>query len=131
MTVHPGLIKRQRSHFVSLDGAGVDAVLGLNGLIWVAPAAPRGDDGAPLPNAPPPPRAAREAAVRAAAAVRALAALHLQVFPASILEAFRLSSDTNTAVKDMLQPPFLKALAEAEAARRRRALAAEAAEGGY
>lgn len=127
VAVHPSLIKRQRSHFASFDGLGVDAILGLNGLVWVAPHVARGDDGAALQGAgqAPPPRDVRERAVRVAAAIRALAALHLQVFPATILDAYQLSVDRGVAVKDMLHQGFLGLLAQDEAARRHNQIAAE------
>ncbi|KAI8466986.1 MAG: hypothetical protein J3K34DRAFT_460633 [Monoraphidium minutum] len=129
VTVHPGLIKRQRSHFVSFEALGVDAVLGLNGLVWVAPHVERGEDGAAVcgDELPPPPREVRERVVRAAAAIRALAALHLQVYPATILDTYQLSVDAGCPPKDMLQPDFLGRLAAAEAARRHNEAAAEAA----
>jgi hypothetical protein len=102
---------------------------GLNGLIWVSPHIPRGEDGAPLQQqhqaAPPPPaglqqqqpstaaaaaggnpaaiaaaaaaargpsKQQREAVVRVAGAIRALAALMLQVYPDSIVEAYTVSA---------------------------------------
>lgn len=48
----------------------------------------------PLTHAPqaPPPLAVRERAVRVAAAIRALAALHLQVYPATILDAYKVGA---------------------------------------
>ncbi|GBF99994.1 exosome complex component-like [Raphidocelis subcapitata] len=136
VVVHPGLVKRQRSHFISFEPLGVDAILGLNGLIWVGPHLPRGEDGAPAAAgggggaaAAAPEREVRERAVRVAAAVRALAALHLQVFPSSITEAYQLSLEKGVAIKDVPQPAFLKLLAEHEAARRHNVMAAEA--GGF
>jgi hypothetical protein len=48
VVVHPGLIKRQRTHFATFEPLGVDAILGLNGLVWVAPHVARGEDGAAL-----------------------------------------------------------------------------------
>jgi len=145
--VHPGLIKRQRTHFATFEALGVDMILGLNGLVWVAPHVRRGEDGAALatdgaevggwdrglvevlswggvagggvegsvvffspPNKAthvhvanlsrhtppmrhhpqPPPRDVRERTVRIAAAIRALAALHLQIYPVTILDAYQV-----------------------------------------
>lgn len=37
LTVHSDLIKRQKRHFQSLHGAGVDVILGCNGFVWIMP----------------------------------------------------------------------------------------------
>ena len=47
----------------------------------------------------PPPRDARERAVRVAAAVRALAALHLQIFPAAILDTYKVGAAPRGAAR--------------------------------
>ena len=82
-----------------LCGTGVDLILGLNGLIWVCPHVARGPDGAPVQ----PPtaagaavaaasitRAQREACVRVAGAIKALAALYLPIYPDAILDTYQV-----------------------------------------
>jgi hypothetical protein len=72
--------------------AGVDLILGLNGLVWVSPQVPRGPDGAPLAAAAAASttKEQREACVRVAAAIRALAALYLQVYPDSVADTYQV-----------------------------------------
>jgi hypothetical protein len=66
--------------------AGVELILGVNGMVWVAPYVQRRDDGS-LPDPLPAFGAeARQAVVRVAGAIRALAQLHLMVYPAAISE---------------------------------------------
>ncbi|KAF8073166.1 RRP4 [Scenedesmus sp. PABB004] len=123
------LVKKQRFHFTTLAGLDVDVIAGLNGLIWVAPHVPRAEDGAPLQQqaqqAPEqqqqqgaggggPSAEQREAVVRAAAAIRALAALMLQVFPESISEAYAASVEAGVAVREMTERRFLEVLAQRE-----------------
>jgi len=80
-------------------GAGVDIILGCNGMVWIAPhaplPAPPGADGGepaepePAPAPPPDTRPQREAVCRAAGAVRALAALRFLIFPAALAGAWQ------------------------------------------
>jgi hypothetical protein len=85
-------------HEVSIS-AGVDLVLGLNGLVWVCPHVARGPDGAPVQPqtaagaaaaAASITRAQREACVRVAGAIRALAALYLPIYPDAILDTHQV-----------------------------------------
>jgi hypothetical protein len=101
-------------------GLDVDIIAGLNGLIWVSPHVPRTEEGSAIEQpdaaadggssaggggsgsesaaavaaaaaaAAGPSREQREAVVRVAGAIRALAALMLQVHPASIIEAYKV-----------------------------------------
>jgi len=76
--------------------SGIDLILGLNGLVWVSPHVPRGEDGGPLApqtaeDTPPRPSAeARVACCRVAMAVRALAKLYLAIVPLSITDAYQV-----------------------------------------
>ncbi|WIA09572.1 hypothetical protein OEZ85_008964 [Tetradesmus obliquus] len=155
VVVQPKLVRKQRFHFTTLQGLDVDVIAGLNGLIWVSPHIPRGEDGAPLQQqqqaaapaaaeqqqpstvaaaaggnpaaiaaaaaaAGGPSKQQREAVVRVAGAIRALAALMLQVYPDSIVEAYTASIEAGVAVSDMSERRFLEVLAQREVARRRR-----------
>ncbi|KAF6260367.1 hypothetical protein COO60DRAFT_900607 [Scenedesmus sp. NREL 46B-D3] len=163
VVVQPKLVKKQRFHFTTLKGLDVDVIAGLNGLIWVSPHIPRGEDGAPLQQqqqtaaargqqtqqqqqpstaaaaaggnpaaiasaaaaAGGPSKQQREAVVRVAGAILALAALMLQVYPDSIVAAYTASIEAGVAVADMSEHSFLGVLAQREVGRRRR----EAVEG--
>jgi exosome complex RNA-binding protein Rrp4 len=112
VVINAKLVKKQRFHFTTLQGYDVDIIAGLNGLIWVSPHVERAEDGAPLQQqqqqqqqqggenvdsaaavaaaavvAQGPSKQQQEAVVRVAGAIRALAALMLQVYPGSIMEA--------------------------------------------
>ena len=118
VVINAKLVKKQRFHFTTLPGLDVDIIAGLNGLIWVSPHVERAEDGAPLQQqqqqqqpqqqqggevidsaaavaaaaaaAQGPSKQQREAVVRVAGAIRALAALMLQVYPGSITEAYQV-----------------------------------------
>lgn len=119
VAIHAKLVKKQRFHFTTLKGLDVDIIAGLNGLIWVSPHVQRAEDGTPLqdttaaagsnsnggsyslgddPTAIAAAAAAgggpslqqREAVVRVAGAIRALATLMLQVYPDSIVDAYQV-----------------------------------------
>lgn len=129
VVINAKLVKKQRFHFTTLQGLDVDIITGLNGLIWVSPHVERMDDGTPIHQqqqqqgdqavpelvdsaaavaaaaaaAQGPSKEQREAVVRVAGAIRALAALMLQVYPGSIIEAFQVSSRGHVAVLDAVQ----------------------------
>jgi KH domain len=103
VTVHAKLVRKQRQHFTTLTGLDVDIIAGLNGLVWVSPHVPQSEDGVPqqqqqqqqqrqqpppLAGVSEPSRTQREAVARVAGAVRALAALMLQIYPDAIREAY-------------------------------------------
>lgn len=94
VVVPPNLVKRQKQHFHVLPAAGVDLVLGINGLLWVAPHVgplPETEQQREALDAAPPAHvtaAQRGAATRVAAAVRALARLYLTISPATIMDAY-------------------------------------------
>jgi len=116
VAINAKLVKKQRFHFTTLQGLDVDIIAGLNGLIWASPHVARLDDGTPAQQqreqqdaqgaadavdsaeavaaaaaaAQGPSREQREAVVRVAGAIRALAALMLQVYPGSIIEAYQV-----------------------------------------
>jgi hypothetical protein len=122
VVINAKLVKKQRFHFTTLQGLDVDIIAGLNGLIWVSPHVERMDDGTPIHQqqqsqqqqqgnqaaaelvdsaaavaaaaaaSQGPSKEQREAVVRVAGAIRALAALMLQVYPGSIIEAYQVSS---------------------------------------
>lgn len=125
MQVAPGLVKRQKQHFVALPDIGVELILGVNGNVWVAPYMQRKEDGSlpdPLPAFD---QEARRAVCRAAGAVRALAKLYLMVYPAAIVDTYALSVQRGVEVQDMTEAQFLAALIDSEIARRDAAAAAE------
>eukprot|EP00879_Flechtneria_rotunda_P004122 GHRR01004367.1.p1 GENE.GHRR01004367.1~~GHRR01004367.1.p1 ORF type:complete len:327 (+),score=72.26 GHRR01004367.1:123-1103(+) len=141
VAIHAKLVKKQRFHFTTLKGLDVDIIAGLNGLIWVSPHVPRGQDSAPLNTTTAqqdqqdlaaaaeagcggPIKEQREAVVRVAGAIRALAVLMLQVYPDSVLDAYQASLDAGVAVKDMTERPFLERLAGREVERRTKETAA-------
>ncbi len=80
---------------------GVDLILGLNGLIWVSPHIPRGDDGTPLydpaTGPPPPSPEQRAAAARVANAARALARLYLPLAGPTIQDVYEVRGCVRSA----------------------------------
>lgn len=120
------LIKRQKQHFVTLKGEGVDIILGCNGLVWVAPHVPpqdplppsNNDDVPPEIPLPPPTLQQMEATSRVANAIKALAELYLPIHTSSITEAFQESLAGGVALSDMLGEEFLTAVVHLEARRR-------------
>jgi hypothetical protein len=125
LQVAPGLVKRQKQHFVALPDIGVELILGVNGNVWVAPYMQRREDGSlpdPLPAFD---VEARRAVCRAAGAVRALAQLYLMVYPAAIVDTYELSVAQQVEVQDMAEGAFLAVLIDSEIARRDKAAAAD------
>ena len=104
------LVKRQKLHFQHLEAAGVDIILGCNGLVWVAPHsdAPAGEvsEGGEQPG-----REQREAVARVAQAAAALARLGCLVHGASIAAVAALAAEQGVAVRDMQAAPFLARIA--------------------
>lgn len=110
----PGLIKRQKQHFIQLGvGTGVSVVLGCNGLVWIEPGPQtQSPSSTSTPgDAAPTTKQQAEAVSRAAQAVRLLSQLHCAITPAAILMAVRLSKDT--PAQEMLSPTFRSKLLEA------------------
>eukprot|EP00877_Chromochloris_zofingiensis_P000115 jgi/Chrzof1/10103/Cz04g27050.t1 len=126
VAVPANLVKRQKQHFRTLESLGVDVILGLNGLIWVAPHVERGEGGAPLPTANIAgfSAAQREATCRVSNAIRALAALCLQIYPSTIMDAYELCVQNKIHPKDMLEMEFLTLVAQSEVVRRHNEAAA-------
>eukprot|EP00891_Asterochloris_glomerata_P000696 jgi/Astpho2/696/e_gw1.00013.94.1_t len=130
------LIKRQKQHFVNLDGLGIGLILGLNGSIWVstqqhqtttipsgAAAAHEGLALQQQKQATVLTKEERSRVVRVAACIRALAKLYLLVYPATILETFQLSVEHTVDLASILQPVFLQLMTDNEAKRRQKAYA--------
>lgn len=111
VSIPSSLIKRQPVHFQSLEGIGVDVILGMNGFVWVTQPLDRNiedtDDSVS--------REDREKISRVAQAVRALGKLYFMVHRASIVGAYDLSVREGVKTKDMIGGVFLKMLAEQEA----------------
>jgi exosome complex component RRP4 len=130
--INAKLVKKQRFHFTTLQGLDVDIIAGLNGLIWVSPHVPRAEDGTPVQQQQQqqqqlagelldsaaavaaaaavqqgPSKQQREAVVRVAGAIRALAALMLQIYPGSIVEAYQVSVESGVAQLALLLPSVL------------------------
>ncbi|MEW5298223.1 MAG: hypothetical protein WDW36_001370 [Sanguina aurantia] len=96
LKVPHNLVKRQKQHFVSLAEQGVDLILGVNGLLWVAPhhTKPVSEDGRPEEPAPEAVAAAAasqpcsvlecRAVSRASRALRSLADSNQPIFPAAV-----------------------------------------------
>jgi exosome complex component RRP4 len=107
------LAKRQKLHFQHLEAAGVDIILGCNGLVWVAPHsdAPAGEGSEGGEQRPQPGREQREAVARVAQAAAALARLGCLVHGASIAAVAALAAEQGVAVRDMQAAPFLARIA--------------------
>lgn len=122
VTVSPNLIKRQKQHFNSLDGLGVDIILGCNGMIWVAANAENSQSAShaqqPQPNKAAISLSQRGAVCRVANAVRLLSKLNMLVFPNSILNVCKVSSDAGIEAKDVLHADFVSIFLQDEANRR-------------
>ncbi|KAG2484794.1 hypothetical protein HYH03_016447 [Edaphochlamys debaryana] len=132
--VPPNLIKRQKQHFHTIEALGVELIIGCNGLVWVAPLRPDraaasadggagagadGDaDGAEPPPPPPPSRVQLEVVCRLSNAIRVLTRLYMHVYPAAVLAVYEAAADNGVALRDMLEPEFLEAVAAQEAQRR-------------
>lgn len=113
------LVKRQRQHFQSLEQAGVDIILGCNGIIWVtrhagSPSVDSTGNAEDLSGAPPLSRGDRQKMARAAQSILALAALGLPISGQSISRVIEIASMHRVAPKHMLHAPFLSRVATAE-----------------
>lgn len=107
---------------VRLFCADVDIVLGLNGLIWVGPHIPRNEDGSLPDQIPQTTPAQRQAVCRVANAIKALEKLYLQIYPASIMNAYAVTLQNGISVKDMLEGRSIVMIVQSEAVRRRDAV---------
>lgn len=123
MKVQHNLIRRQKQHFTSLEGAGVNIIFGVNGLVFVSPWAPKPPQPDPLAlpdtaqQVPAPPSASpeqRQAVCRAANAVQALAALHLPIYAEAVDRVVALATQEEIALAHMLREPFLVLIAGQE-----------------
>ncbi|KAK9908925.1 hypothetical protein WJX75_004740 [Coccomyxa subellipsoidea] len=120
VTVSPNLIKRQKQHFNVLANLGVEIILGCNGMIWVAPQAESSKNGhaaSSMPNRTITPQQ-RSAVCRVANAVRILALLNMLIFPSSILNVCKVSSEAGTDAAKMLQSEFISSFLQDEVQRR-------------
>lgn len=117
ISVAPNLVKRQKQHFHHLEAFGVDLVLGINGLLWVAPHFTRPDDGT-APQVPAFTKQQIESSCRVANAIRALARLYLSIYPTTIVDTIELALEHDVAIKDMLGGEFLESVCRNEAQRR-------------
>lgn len=142
------LVVRQKRHYATLnlsdarrdadgtsvddaDAAGVDLVLGCNGLVWIQRSPPRswtsaavggGDDDDTVPLAEtlqrlkrrhaetPATPEEREMVARVRNAVEALKFVHCRVAPETVTEVYRASKDAGLRVKDMLRPDAILAI---------------------
>ncbi|DBA68417.1 TPA: hypothetical protein ACH3X2_013719 [Trebouxia sp. C0005] len=125
--VPPTLIKRQKQHFTTLEGTGVQLIIGLNGIIWVSA------ETKPAPEALKPSvdmdaqpsavrsvsQAERHAIARVANCIRALAKLFFSIHPTSILNVYTASLDQQVPITAITQEAMLADIANREAALRR------------
>lgn len=124
--VPPNLIKRQKQHFTTLEGTGVQLILGLNGVIWVSAGSkqPPEQANSPLVSEAQPvlvrdvSKAERQAIARVANCIRALAKLYFSIHPASIMSVYTASLDQNVAVTAITREAMLSDIASREAAQR-------------
>lgn len=133
--VPANLIKRQKQHYHTLEALGVTMIIGVNGLIWVAPYQPRGGDGDDATGGPtamdadaaeagadgaqePASAAQVQNVCRLANAVRALARLYMPIYMPSIMAVFEAAADGQVSLKDMLEPAFLELIIQQEARKR-------------
>ncbi|KAL3146314.1 hypothetical protein ABBQ32_003010 [Trebouxia sp. C0010 RCD-2024] len=124
--VPPNLIKRQKQHFTTLEGTGVQLILGLNGVIWVSAESkqPPEQANSPLVSEAQPvlvrdvSKAECHAIARVANCIRALATLYFSIHPASIISVYTASLDQNVAVTAITQEAMLSDIASKEAAQR-------------
>ncbi|KAG1666777.1 hypothetical protein FOA52_004613 [Chlamydomonas sp. UWO 241] len=102
-----------------MQAIGVDLILGCNGLIWVSPSSSGAQAGdAPAIAGQRFNRQQIEATTRVANAVRALAALYLPIYPATIMDAYEVAVEHGVALKDMGEGAFLMLVLQCEAVRR-------------
>lgn len=125
VSVPAQLVRRQRHHFQHLKPAGVDIILGCNGLVWVAPHTEQAsesqnrsgaliDEAVPRQQLAEPTKAERVAVARAAQAMLALAQLGLNLHGDSISKVVQLSLEQGVKPSDMLGSAFLAAVAAQE-----------------
>ena len=126
------LVRRQRHHFQTIENAGVDIILGCNGLVWItsrtdgsaAQQAPGGgfneqqhQDGGSVEK-PEPSVAQRQSVARVAQSVLALSRLGLALQGGAIARIVQLSVERSIEPKFMLEADFLSAVAADEEAQR-------------
>lgn len=124
--VPPALIKRQKQHFTSLEGTGVQLILGLNGIIWVSAEikqTPEQNHSSLVSEAQPVTVrdvsvSERQAIARVANCIRALAKLYFSIHPASILNVYTASLDQNVPITAITQSAMLSEIASREASQR-------------
>ncbi|THH27740.1 hypothetical protein EUX98_g6439 [Antrodiella citrinella] len=126
VTVPPALIRRLKSHFLSLP-CGVDLILGLNGYIWVSKltkaSEQEGEEGfdaeAVYSNRNDDIDDATRAAVsRVSNIIRILAAHFVPLTDAVILDAYEWAMEQEGDLKDLLSPDVGEALVTAVSAHR-------------
>ncbi|TCD71791.1 exosome non-catalytic core subunit rrp4 [Steccherinum ochraceum] len=126
VTVPPVLIRRLKSHFVSLP-CGVDLILGLNGYIWVSKltkaSEQEGEEGfdaeAVYSNKNDDIDDATRAAVsRVSNIIRVLAAHFVPLTDTVLLDAYEWVIEQESDIKDLLQPEIGEALVTAISAQR-------------
>lgn len=142
LVVPANLVKRQKQHYHTLEALGVIVIIGVNGLIWVAPHHPRpATDGQPgglngAPNSMETDSTTEEAAAaqqlptpaqvqnvcRLANAVRALAKLYMPIFMPSVMGVYESAVEGGVLLADMVQPSFLELLVQQEARKRETAM---------
>jgi len=112
VTVPASLVKRSKSHYHSL-ACGVDAIIGVNGYIWLAPSlseeekdqkALKGKDYVPKPVS----GEARERVARVRNCIHALTAKFLPIHPDNILAVYKLA--VKFQCRDMLKPDVIATL---------------------
>ena len=100
-------------------------ILGCNGMVWLAPTHESSPAVASSTSAPeqtalkaPASAAEREAASKAANAVRLLASLSMNISPGSVLSVCKVSAERGVQAKDMLTASFVGAVLEEESQQR-------------
>jgi len=116
--VPPILIRRSKSHFVSLP-CNVDLILGLNGYIWVSKHIKQnrepGEEGLDAESVYSNQNEAIDAPTRMAISrvtnlIKALASYFVPISDVILLEAYEWAVENDVEIKDLTQPDICEAL---------------------
>lgn len=124
--VPPALIKRQKQHFTTLEGTGVQLILGLNGVIWVTAESeqpPELAETSLVSDAQPAvirdiTVTQRQAIARVANCIRALAKLYFSISATAIMDVYTASLDQQVAITAITEEAMLCEMATRTAAQR-------------
>jgi len=117
VTVSPSLIRRTKTHFVTLD-CGVDLIIGNNGYIWISPVQKKYEDDAEKitedlnSETPPVSLEIRRNMARVRNSIMALSRTWIAIHPSTIKYVYNLSLKLEMEPKQMLMPTAIGLLTE-------------------